>query len=203
MPNNRYGLPPSIARVIDGFAALPGVGPKTASRLTYYLLRSPDAISQNLAEALAELKEKTRFCSRCFNITESDVCDICTNSRRDAAVVMVVEEPLDLVAVEKSGSYHGRYHVLHGAIRPIDGIGPDDLKIGELVERVAKEPIVEVIIATNPSTEGEATAYALQRALASTNIKVTRLARGLPTGGDIEYVDSLTLRRALEGRSEF
>ena len=197
-----HSLPPAITRVIDAFASLPGIGPKTASRLTYYLLRSPDELTAFLAEALAELKEKTRFCSVCFNITENDPCSICANERREKDILMVVEEPLDLVAMERTGSYHGRYHVLHGAIRPVEGIGPDDLKIKELVARVENEHILEVIIATNPSTEGEATAFTIQRYLANANVKMTRLARGLPTGGDLEIVDSLTLMRALQGRQE-
>jgi recombination protein RecR len=200
-PSQR-GLPPVITRVADALAGLPGIGPKTASRLTYYLLRAPDEVSLNLAQALADLKAKTRYCSVCFNITEDDPCYICSNPRRDQSVLMVVEEPLDLLAMERTGGYNGRYHVLHGAIRPVEGIGPDDLKIQELVERVAQENILEVIIATNPSTEGEATAHAVQRFLAGTGVKMTRLARGLPTGGDLEYVDSLTLMKALQGRQE-
>jgi len=197
-----HSLPAPITKVIDAFASLPGIGPKTASRLTYYLLRSPDEMTQFLAEALSELKENTRFCSTCFNITETDPCAICANDRREKEFLMVVEEPLDLVAMERTGSYHGRYHVLHGAIRPVEGIGPDDLKIKELVERVNSENILEVIIATNPSTEGEATAFTIQRYLANTGVKMTRLARGLPTGGDLEIVDSLTLMKALQGRQE-
>lgn len=197
-----HSLPAPINKVIDAFASLPGIGPKTASRLTYYLLRSPDELTLFLAEALSELKEKTRFCSTCFNITETDPCAICANERREKEYLMVVEEPLDLVAMERTGSYHGRYHVLHGAIRPVEGIGPDDLKIKELVARVEQENILEVIIATNPSTEGEATAFTIQRYLAHSGVKMTRLARGLPTGGDLEIVDSLTLMKALQGRQE-
>lgn len=194
------GLPPTISRVIDAFASLPGVGPKTASRLTYHLLRSPDAISVNLSQALADLKAKTRYCSVCYNITEEDPCPICQNNRRSTETIMVVEDPLDLLAMERTGIYQGRYHVLHGAIRPVDGIGPDDLKINELVARVAQENVVEVIIATNPTTEGEATAHTVQRYLQASGVKITRLARGLPTGGDLEYVDTLTLMKALQGR---
>lgn len=196
------GLPPTVARVIDSFSRLPGIGPKTASRLTFFLLRSPDEVSRTLAEALADLKAKTQLCSVCYNITDSDVCSICADQRRDKNLVVVVEEPLDLVAIERTGMYKGRYHVLHGAIRPVEGIGPDNLKIRELVRRVDEEHIDEVIIATNPNTEGEATAFTIQRYLANTGVKVTRLARGLPTGSDLEYVDSLTLTRALQGRSE-
>lgn len=201
MPDNQ-GVPPSVTRVIEAFASLPGIGPKTASRLTYYLLRAPDALSLNLAQALADLKAKTHYCSVCFNITESDPCAICSDAKRDPQTLMVVEEPLDLIAMERTGSYKGRYHVLHGVIRPVDGIGPDDLKIKELVARVDQENVLEVIIATNPSTEGEATAYTVQRFLAKSGVKITRLARGLPTGGDLEYVDTLTLTKALQGRQE-
>lgn len=193
-------MPPAISRVIEAFATLPGVGPKTASRLTYYLLRSPDELSLNLAQALADLKTKTRYCSVCYNITESNPCEICSNSKRTSETIMVVEDPLDLLAMERTGMYQGRYHVLHGAIRPVDGIGPDDLKINELVARVAQENVIEVIIATNPTTEGEATAHTVQRYLQASPVKVTRLARGLPTGGDLEYVDTLTLMKALQGR---
>jgi len=199
-PPNREGLPPTIQATIEALARLPGIGPKTASRLTYYLLRAPDEVSLRLAAALADLKAKTRLCSVCFNLTEDDPCRICADSRREAQTLMVVEEPLDLLAVERTGSYRGRYHVLHGAIRPIEGIGPEDLKLKELVARVQTEAILEVIVATNPSTEGEATAFAVQRALTGTGVKLTRLARGLPTGGDLEYVDALTLTRALQGR---
>jgi recombination protein RecR len=195
-------LPPTIIRAIEAFARLPGVGPKTASRLTYYLLRAPEEVSLTLAAALVDLKEKTRFCTVCFNITDSDPCLICADEKRDQATLMVVEEPLDLVAMERTGAYKGRYHVLHGAIRPVEGIGPDDLRIKELVQRVKSEPIVEVILATNPSTEGEATAFTVQRYLESTGVKITRLARGLPTGSDLEYVDALTLSRALQGRHQ-
>lgn len=195
------GLAPSIQKTIEAFAALPGVGPKTASRLTYYLLRAPDELSANLAQALGDLKTKTRFCSTCFNLTEDDPCAICADSQRDRAQLMVVEEPLDLMAMERTGIYRGRYHVLHGAIRPIEGIGPNELKIPQLLARLQSEPILELIIATNPSTEGEATAHTIQRYLEGVSVKITRLARGLPTGGDLEHVDALTLIKALQGRS--
>lgn len=196
------GLPPTIIKAVEAFSRLPGIGPKTASRLTYYLLRASDEVAYGLAEALTDLKEKTVFCSICYNISDTDPCHICKDDRRDKDVLVVVEEPLDLVAIERTGTFRGRYHVLHGAIRPVEGIGPDDLKIKELVERVKKENIVEIIVATNPSTEGEATAFTVQRYLAETGVKVTRLARGLPTGSDLEYVDALTLTRALQGRHE-
>lgn len=195
-------IPEPVTKLVEAFSRLPGVGPKTASRLTYYLLRAPDEYSLGLAEAVGNLKAQTRFCSVCFNITVADPCPICSSRERDEATLAVVEEPLDLMAIERTGVYRGRYHVLHGAISPVEGIGPDDLKIRQLVARVAQGQAAEVIIATNPGMEGDATAMYLQRELATSNVKVTRLARGLPTGGDLEYVDSLTLMRALEGRSE-
>ena len=195
-------IPEPVTKLVEAFSRLPGVGPKTASRLTYYLLRAPDEYSLGLAQALANLKAQTRFCSVCFNITVADPCPICSSRDRDGATLAVVEEPLDLMAIERTGVYKGRYHVLHGAISPVEGIGPDDLKISELVARVEQGQATEVIIATNPGMEGDATAMYLQRELAGSQVKVTRLARGLPTGGDLEYVDSITLMRALEGRSE-
>jgi recombination protein RecR len=195
-------IPQSVTQLIEAFSRLPGVGPKTASRLTYYLLRAPDELSQTLAAALTDLKAKTRYCSVCFNITEQDPCPICRDEARDASQVVVVEDPLDVLAVERTGAYDGRYHVLHGAISPVEGIGPEDLKIRELVARVQGGTVREVIIATNPGMEGDATAMYVQRQLAPTGVRVTRLARGLPTGGDLEYVDSVTLLRALQGRHE-
>lgn len=193
-------IPRSVTQLIDAFSRLPGIGPKTASRLTYYLLRAPDEMSTSLAEALTDLKTKTRYCSVCFNITEDDPCGICSDPDRDPASVVVVESPLDVLAVERTGAYDGRYHVLHGAISPMEGIGPEDLKIRELVQRVEQGDVLEVIIATNPGMEGDATAMYVQRQLVPTGVRVTRLARGLPTGGDLEYVDSVTLLRALQGR---
>ncbi|GIK66574.1 MAG: recombination protein RecR [Chloroflexota bacterium] len=195
-------LPPSVTKLIEAFSRLPGIGPKTASRLTYYLLRAPDNITLSLAEALNDLKSKTRYCSTCHNITEDDPCMVCKNEKRDRATVVVVEDPLDVVAVERTGSFNGLYHVLHGAISPVEGIGPDDLRIKELVVRVQTQGIVEVIIATNPNMEGEATAMYIKQKLAPLGIKITRLARGLPSGGDLEYVDTVTLLRALQGRGE-
>lgn len=195
-------IPQSVTQLIDAFSRLPGIGPKTASRLTYYLLRAPDDLSQSLATALTDLKTKTRYCSVCYNITEEDPCPICSDPERDTSEVVLVEDPLDVLAVERVGTYKGRYHVLHGAISPVEGIGPEDLKIRELVERVKKGGIDEVIIATNPGLEGDATAMYVQRQLVPTGVRVTRLARGLPTGGDLEYVDSVTLLRALQGRQE-
>ncbi len=193
-------IPQPVTQLVEALSRLPGVGPKTASRLTYYLLRAPDELSQTLATAIADLKAKTRYCSVCYNITENDPCAICSDGARDVSQIVVVEDPLDVLAVERTGAYQGRYHVLHGAISPVDGIGPEDLKIRELVRRVESGGVLEVIVATNPGMEGDATAMYLQRQLAPTGVKLTRLARGLPTGGDLEYVDSVTLLRALQGR---
>ena len=195
-------VPKPVTQLVEAFSRLPGIGPKTASRLTYYLLRAPDELSQTLAAAIGDLKAKTRTCSVCYNITEEDPCAICRDKAREQTTLVVVEEPLDVLAVERTGAYQGRYHVLHGAISPVEGIGPEDLKIRELVARVQAGGVLEVIVATNPSMEGDATAMYLQRQLAPTGVKVTRLARGLPTGGDLEYVDSVTLLRALQGRQE-
>lgn len=195
-------IPEPVTKLIDAFARLPGVGPKTASRLTYYLLRAPDDVSLKLSDALRDLKTNTRFCSVCYNITVEDPCPICADPRRDHHVIAVVEEPLDVLAIERTGSYDGLYHVLHGAISPVNGIGPDDLRIRELVRRVQEGGALEVIVATNPGLEGDATAMFIQRELTGKGVKVTRLARGLPVGGDLEYVDSVTLTRALQGRGE-
>ncbi|MBN1937761.1 MAG: recombination protein RecR [Anaerolineae bacterium] len=193
-------VPEAVTRLVEEFSRLPGIGPKTASRLTYYLLRASTEQVLALGDAITQLKARIRFCSRCFNITEVDPCPVCTDAKRDSGVVCVVEEPLDLLAIERAGGYHGLYHVLHGAISPVDGVGPEDLRIRELIERMRQEPVVEVILATNPSLEGEATAMYIQRQLLPFNIRVTRLARGLPVGGDLEYADAITLARALEGR---
>ncbi len=195
-------VPAPVTRLIEAFSRLPGVGPKTASRLTYYLLRAPDDVAASLALALTELKSKTRFCSTCWNITEEDPCAICRDATRDPSMIAVVEEPLDVLAIERTDSFKGLYHVLHGAISPVNGIGPDQLKIKELVRRVQDGRVLEVIIATNPGLEGDATAMYLQQQLAPQGVRVTRLARGLPTGGDLEYVDAMTLLRALQGRHE-
>ena len=195
-------IPKPVTDLIDALSRLPGVGPKTASRLTYYLLRAPDELSQTLAAAIGDLKSKTRYCSVCYNITQNDPCAICANEGRDTTQLVVVEDPLDVLAVERTNAFKGRYHVLHGAISPVDGIGPEDLKIRELLARVNEGHILEVIVATNPGMEGDATAMYVQRQLTPTGVKITRLARGLPTGGDLEYVDSVTLLRALQGRHE-
>jgi len=196
-------LPRSVQRLIDELARLPGIGPKSAARLTFYLLRSGDTQALELSMALQEMKALTQFCSVCFHITEQDPCPICTDTERDQTLLCVVEEPLDVLAIERARVYNGRYHVLHGAISPVEGIGPEDLKIEELVQRVTGSEYREVILATNPTLEGESTSLYLQRRLAGTGVKLTRLARGLPVGGDLEYTDEITLGRALEGRQEF
>jgi recombination protein RecR len=193
-------LPRSVQRLIDEFARLPGIGPKSASRLTFYLLRAADNQPGELATALQELKERTRLCSVCFNITEDDPCLICDDEARDARLLCVVEEPLDVLAIERSRAYNGRYHVLHGAISPVEGIGPEDLRVAELIDRINGGQFQELILATNPTLEGESTALYLQRRLTDHTIKLTRLARGLPVGGDLEYTDEITLGRAFEGR---
>lgn len=195
-------LAPAVARLIEAFARLPGIGPKTASRLAFYLLRAPDEVSASLAQALLDVRAQTRLCERCFNIAETSPCAICGNPARDHGTVCVVEEPLDVVAIERTGAYQGVYHVLHGTISPIDGVGPEDLKIAELVARVKPGGVVEVILATNPGLEGDNTAGWIHRQLQPLGVRVTRLARGLPVGGDLEYADVMTLSRALEGRSE-
>jgi recombination protein RecR len=190
-----------VSRLIDEFSRLPGIGPKTASRLVFYLLRAPEEQAQSLAEALQELRARIVFCGTCFNITESDPCAVCIDERRDRSVVCVVEEPLDVIAIERTRDYQGLYHVLHGTIAPVEGIGPDDLRIAELLPRLdADPPVREVIIATNPNMEGEATAMYIARQLEGREVRVTRLARGLPVGGDLEYADEVTLSRALAGR---
>ena len=195
-------IPEPVTKLIDALSRLPGVGPKTASRLTYYLLRAPDELSIGLADALRDLKAETKFCSVCYNITVTDPCGICGDTRRDQSMIAVVEEPLDVLALERTGSYSGVYHVLHGAISPVNGIGPDDLRIRELAARLEGGVVREVIVATNPGLEGDATAMYIQRELADKDVRITRLARGLPVGGDLEYVDAVTLTRALQGRSD-
>ncbi len=194
--------PEAVTRLVDELSRLPGIGPKTASRLAYYLLRAPIEQVRSLGEAVSTLRDRITFCSRCFNITEAEPCPICADERRERGTVCVVEEPLDVLAIERTGEYHGLYHVLHGAISPVEGIGPDDLRIAELVARVQASGIEEVILATNTSLEGEATAMYVQRQLLPLDLRVTRLARGLPVGGDLEYADAVTLARALEGRRE-
>jgi recombination protein RecR len=191
-----------LARLIEEFYKLPGIGPKSAQRLAYYLLRTSSADAHQLAQAIIEVKERVTLCSQCQNVTERDPCRICDADTRDRTVICVVEEPLDILAVDRSGSFSGLYHVLHGAISPMDGVGPEDLKVTELLNRMRSGEVTEVILATNPNLEGEATAMYLQRLIGPLGIKVTRLARGLPVGGDLEYADDVTLARALEGRQE-
>ncbi|MEZ4669916.1 MAG: recombination mediator RecR [Anaerolineae bacterium] len=195
-------VPEPVTKLVEAFSRLPGIGPKSASRLTYYLLRQPDDVTLKLADALTNLKSQIRFCSTCYNITLEDPCPVCSDLRRDHHLIAVVEEPLDVLALERTGAYDGVYHVLHGAISPVNGIGPDNLKIRELVKRVEKGDALEIVIATNPGQEGDATAFYIQKELKPKGVKITRLARGLPVGGDIEYVDTVTLSRALQGRSE-
>jgi recombination protein RecR len=194
-----------VARLIESFSRLPGIGPKTAQRLTYYLLRAPDAEARALARALVAVRDEVVFCERCFNISDAPVCPICRDPGRDQGRLCVVEEPLDVLAIDRTGEYRGRYHVLHGAISPIDGIGPERLKIRELLARFDEAAaeghrIEEVILATNPTLEGEATAMYLNARLEGHVDSVTRIARGLPVGGDLEYADDVTLIRALQGR---
>jgi recombination protein RecR len=196
-------IPKSVQRLIEEFGRLPGIGPRTAERLTFFLLRSQPAVSQNLGQALLELHESIRFCQICHNLTEHLECDICTSSERDKTIIAIVEEPLDVVALEKTGQYSGLYHVLGGVISPLDGIGPDQLTITQLFERLSGSSVKEIILATNPITEGEATAMYIRKQLENSPIKVTRLARGLPVGGDLEYADQITLGRALQGRQDF
>lgn len=230
-----------VTKVIEAFSQLPGIGPKTASRLAYFLLRSDSAIAMNLATALEELKANTLFCTVCHNIADKDPCGVCASEQRDRSLICVVEEPLDVQAIERTREFTGLYHVLHGAISPVDGIGPDDLRIGELLRRIQRStdtaspapstapsttapngtdaeseigapvdlvaqvhttPVTELLLATNPNLEGEATAMYISRLVKPLGIRVTRLARGLPMGGDLEYADEVTLGRALAGRSE-
>ncbi len=194
-----------VARLIEAFSRLPGIGPKTAQRLTFHILRAPDADARVLAAALIAVRDQVVFCGRCFNISDAPLCAICRDPARDETRLCVVEEPLDVLALERTGEFRGAYHVLHGAISPIDGIGPDRLRIRELLERADQahgegHPLVEVVIATNPTLEGEATAMYLAERLDHLVGSVTRIARGLPVGGDLEYADEVTLIRALQGR---
>jgi len=196
-------IPKSVVGLIDAFEQLPGIGPKTAARLTYYLLHAPDHLSDKLADSARNLKKNTKICSVCQNITETDPCDICDKTDRDKSIICVVEDPLDAWAIEKSGSFNGRYHVLHGVIAPLDNIGPEELKIRQLLPRLKDGEVKELILATNPSMEGEATAMYIQRLVKPLKIKTTRIARGIPTGAEIEYADEITVRKAFEGRKDF
>lgn len=191
-----------VQELIDELGRLPGVGPKSAQRIAFWLLKLPTEDASRLARSILEAKERVSWCPRCFNLAEGGECDICTDARRDPHLICVVEEPRDVVAVERTGEFRGRYHVLGGSISPIDGIGPDQLRVKELLARIDDEGVAEVILCTNPNVEGEATAMYLARACSSRDVKVTRIASGLPVGGDLDYADELTLGRALEGRRE-
>lgn len=195
-------VPKSVASLIEAFEALPGIGPKTAARLTYYLLHAPDSLSEKLAEAARDLRTKTKICSICQNITETDPCEICDDGTRDKSIICVVEDPLDVWAIERSGSFAGLYHVLHGVIAPLENIGPEDLRINELLARLKNGKVKELILAMNPSMEGEATAMYLERFVKPLGVKTSRIARGIPTGAELEYADEVTIRRAIEGRTE-
>lgn len=191
----------SLRRLIDELGKLPGVGPKSAQRIAFYLLKVPTEDAARLAQAIVDLKENTQLCPICFNVAETDsLCPICLDGRRSTATLCVVEDPRDIVAVERTGQFHGRYHVVHGALNPLEGIGPDQLKVKELLARLEPEGVEEVILCTNPNLEGEATALYLAKLLTPLGLTVTRIASGLPVGGDLEYADELTLGRALEGR---
>ena len=193
--------PPAVQKLIDELGRMPGVGPKSAQRIAFWVLRSERADVERLAEAIVAARVNTSFCRRCLDIAEGELCPTCSDERRDGGIICVVEDPRDVVAVERSGSFRGRYHVLHGAISPIDGVGPDRLRIKELLARIEPEAVTEVILCTNPNLEGEATAMYLGRLLTPLGVKATRIASGLPVGGDLEYADELTLGRALEGRT--
>lgn len=195
-----YAAP--VQELIDELGKLPGVGPKSAQRIAFHLLKLPKQDATRLAHAITEAKDRVAFCQRCFNIAEGEACSICGDARRDPTVLCVVEEPKDIVAIERTGEFHGRYHVLQGSINPIEGIGPDQLKVKELVQRLETEGVQEVILCTDPDIEGEATAMYLSRLLKPLELRVTRIASGLPAGGELEYADELTLGRALEGRRE-
>ncbi len=198
MASTTYTQP--VQALIDELGKLPGIGPKSAQRIAFHLLKLPADDANRLGHAIREAKEKVRFCDRCFNVAEGPLCPICADDRRDGTVLCVVEESRDIVAIEKTGEFRGRYHVLLGAMSPLEGIGPDQLKIRELLTRLVPEEITEVIVCTNPNTEGEVTAMYLARLLKPIGVRVTRIASGLPVGGDLEYADELTLGRAIEGR---
>ena len=194
--------PEPVARLIEALQRLPGIGPKTAQRLTFFLLKRPSGEVQGLAESLTQLKQLIVHCRVCFNVTDEDPCRICSDPRRDARSLCIVEEPNDLLALERTGEFRGRYHVLLGALSPLDGIGPEDLRVRELLARLETPGVEEIILATNPSVEGEATAIYLAKLLKPLGMRITRIARGLPVGGDLEYADEVTLSKALEGRRD-
>jgi len=192
-----------IDNLIQEFNKLPGIGPKSAQRIVYYLLRAGDEQSKSLAEAIFSLKRKVTLCSTCFNVTESDPCSLCRSDKRDRSQICIVEQPQDILALEHTGIYHGMYHILHGAISPIEGIGTEDIRVRELMSRLKDGSVKEVILATNPNLEGEQTAMYLSHLITPLGVRVTRLARGLPFGTELEYADDVTLTRAIEGRQEF
>jgi len=194
--------PEPIAKLIEAFSRLPGIGPKTATRLAFHVLRMNEEDALDFAKALVGVKRNLTFCSTCCNVTDVDPCRLCSDKSRDASVICVVQEPRDVVAMERTKEYFGQYHVLHGAISPMDGVGPDDIRIAELMRRLADERVQELILATNPNIEGEATAMYISRLVKPLGIRVTRIAHGLPVGGDLEYADEVTLSKALEGRRE-
>ena len=202
MAESAAGTPEPISRLIEAFHRLPGIGPKSAQRLAYHILKVPEQEASLLADAIRDVKQRIRMCSVCLNITESDPCSYCRDERRDATRICVVEQALDILAMERTAAFRGRYHVLHGVLNPMDGIGPEHIHVRELVGRVQDGVVTEVIMATNPSLEGEATSMYVQRLLGPFGIRVTRLARGLPSGADLEYTDDLTLARAFEGRQD-
>jgi recombination protein RecR len=193
---------PTIERLLEELERLPGVGPKSAQRIAYHILKTGPEPAQRLAEAIIEVKRTIHFCPRCFNFAEGDLCGVCADPERDLSVICVVEEPRDVVAVERTHEFHGTYHVLHGAISPIDGIGPDQLRVRELIDRLGDGTVTEVLVATNPNVEGETTALYLARLVKPLGMRVTRIASGLPVGGDLEYADEVTLGRALQARRE-
>ncbi len=192
----------AMARLVEAFNKLPGIGPKTAQRLAYFILKLPREEVEAISQALIEARDKITLCSRCGNFTEEQPCHVCRDNKRDPGVICVVQEPRDLLAMEKTGEYQGNYHVLQGAISPIDGVGPDNIRIKELLERVQQGNVKEIILATNPNVEGEATAMYISRLMKPLGVRITRIAHGLPVGGDLEYADEVTLTRALEGRRE-
>jgi len=192
--------PPSLERLIEQFSKLPGIGQKSATRLALHILKSKSELAENLAKSLLEVKDKIKFCSICFNLTDHDICSICRDINRANGVICIVEGPGDQLAIEESGIFKGRYHVLHGVLSPLDGMGPEDLKTGELLARIEKEEIKEVILATNPTAEGEATASYLAKILQDKDLKITRIALGVPMGGDLKYMDSMTLRHSINSR---
>ena len=199
---SRSGLPKPVSRLIDELSKLPGIGEKNATRLAFHILRSKDEYTIRLAQAIVDIKKNVRACGTCFNITSENPCDICTNNSRDQGLICVVEDPMDLIAVERSRVFSGLYHVLNGVIAPLEGIGPEDLTIGPLINRLKENSVKEIIIATNPSVEGEATSLYIARLVKPLGIKVSRIAHGIPMGGDLEYTDELTIGKALRDRKE-